>query len=105
MAAAQKTKTKLHRGVYCAVSGPSYETPAEIRAFAKLGVDAIGMSTVPEAIVARQCGMKVAALSCITNAAAGISKSPLTHEEVLKIGRRASRNATQLITEFTRNYA
>ena len=105
MAAAQKTKTKLHRGVYCAVSGPSYETPAEIRAFANLGVDAIGMSTVPEAIVARQCGMKVAALSCITNAAAGISKSPLTHEEVLDIGRRASRKATQLITEFARNYA
>ena len=105
MAAAQKTKTKLHRGVYCAVSGPSYVTPAEIRAFAKLGVDAVGMSTVPEAIVARQCGMKVAALSCITNAAAGISKSPLTHEEVLKIGRRASRNATQLITEFARNHA
>ncbi len=105
MAAAQKTKTKLHQGVYCAVSGPSYETPSEIRAFAKLGVDAIGMSTVPEAIVARQCGMKVAALSCITNAAAGISKSPLTHEEVLQIGRRASRNATKLITEFARSHA
>jgi len=105
MTAAQKTKTKLHQGVYCAVSGPSYETPAETRAFAKLGVDAIGMSTVPEAIVARQCGMKVAALSCITNAAAGISKSPLTHEEVLQIGRCASRNATKLITEFARNHA
>ena len=103
--AARKTKTKLHRGVYCAVCGPSYETPAEIRAFAKLGADAIGMSTVPEAIVARQCGLRVAALSCITNAAAGISKSPLTHEEVLETGRRASKQSAQLITEFARNHA
>tara|TARA_B100000809_G_scaffold259687_1_gene305178 strand:- start:619 stop:1497 length:879 start_codon:yes stop_codon:yes gene_type:complete len=103
--AARKTKTKLHRGVYCAVSGPSYETPAEIRAFAKLGADAIGMSTVPEAIVARQCGLRVAALSCITNAAAGISKSPLTHEEVLETGLRASEKAARLITKFVRNHA
>ena len=103
--AARKTKTKLHRGVYCAVCGPSYETPAEICAFAKLGVDAIGMSTVPEAIVARQCGLRGAALSCITNAAAGISKSPLTHEEVLETGRRASKQSAQLITEFARNHA
>ena len=68
------SKLKLQRGVYLAVSGPSYETPAEIRAFAKLGADAVGMSTVPEAIVARQYGMRVAAVSCITNLAAGISK-------------------------------
>ena len=105
VAAARKTKTNLHRGVYCAVCGPSYETPAEIRAFAKLGADAIGMSTVPEAIVARQCGLRVAALSCITNAAAGISKFPLTHEEVLETGRRASKKSAQLITEFARNHA
>jgi purine-nucleoside phosphorylase len=105
VAAAKKTKTKLHRGVYCAVSGPSYETPAEIRAFAKLGADAIGMSTVPEAIVARQCGLRVAALSCITNAAAGLSRAPLTHEEVLETGERASRQAVKLITEFARNHA
>ena len=99
--AARKTKTKLHRGVYCAVCGPSYETPAEIRAFAKLGADAIGMSTVPEAIVARQCGLRVAALSCITNLAAGISKTPLSHLEVLEIGEQASTQAAKLITEFS----
>ena len=100
-AAARKTKTKLHRGVYCALSGPSYETPAEIRAFAKLGADAVGMSTVPEAIVARQCGLRVAAISCITNAAAGISKTPLSHSEVLEIGEQASTQAAKLITEFS----
>ncbi|MBC8325008.1 MAG: purine-nucleoside phosphorylase [Verrucomicrobia subdivision 3 bacterium] len=100
-AAARKTKTKLHRGVYCALSGPSYETPAEIRALAKLGADAVGMSTVPEAIVARQCGLSVAALSCITNPAAGISKTPLSHAEVLGIGEQASTQAVKLITEFS----
>jgi purine-nucleoside phosphorylase len=99
-AAARKTKTKLHRGIYCALSGPSYETPAEIRAFAKLGADAVGMSTVPEAIVARQCGLRVAAISCITNAAAGISKTPLSHSEVLEIGEQSSSQAVKLITEF-----
>ena len=99
--AARKTKTKLHRGVYCALSGPSYETPAEIRALAKLGADAVGMSTVPEAIVARQCALRVAALSCITNAAAGISKTPLSHSEVLEIGEQASTQAVKLIAEFS----
>lgn len=100
-AAARKTKTKLHRGVYCALSGPSYETPAEICALAKLGANAVGMSTVPEAIVARQCGLRVAALSCITNPAAGISKTPLSHLEVLEIGEQASTQAAKLITEFS----
>ena len=100
-AAARKTKTKLHRGVYCALSGPSYETPAEIRAFAKLGAHAVGMSTVPEAIVARQCGLRVVAVSCITNPAAGINKTPLSHSEVLEIGEQASTQAAKLITEFS----
>ena len=100
-AAARKTKTKLHLGVYCALSGPTYETPAEIRALAKLGANAVGMSTVPEAIVARQCGLRVAALSCITNPAAGISKTPLSHLEVLEIGEQASTQAAKLITEFS----
>ena len=79
---------KLQRGVYLAVSGPSYETPAEIRAFARLGADAVGMSTVPEAIVARQCGLNVAAVSCITNLAAGISQEKLSHAEVLETAER-----------------
>jgi purine-nucleoside phosphorylase len=73
---------KLQEGVYLATTGPSFETPAEIRAFATLGADAVGMSTVPEAIVARQLGLRVIGLSCITNAAAGISVGPLSHEEV-----------------------
>jgi purine-nucleoside phosphorylase len=72
----------LKEGVYLATTGPSFETPAEIRAFATLGADAVGMSTVPEAIVARKLGLRVLGVSCITNAAAGISQSPLTHEEV-----------------------
>jgi purine-nucleoside phosphorylase len=74
---------RLRSGVYLAVSGPSYETPAEIRAFRKMGADAVGMSTVPEAIVARQCGLRVAAISCVTNLAAGLTKIPLSHDEVL----------------------
>src|ERR1041384_2176155 len=86
--AARATKLKLHAGVYVAVCGPSYETPAEIRAFARLGADAVGMSTVPEAIVARQCGVNVAAVSCITNLAAGISQENLSHAEVLETAER-----------------
>src|SRR6266849_5017060 len=69
--AARQCRMKLRSGVYLALAGPSYETPAEIRAFARLGPDAVGMSTVPEAIVARQCGVKVAGLSCVTDLAAG----------------------------------
>lgn len=72
----------LKRGVYVAVSGPSYETPAEIRMFGVLGASAVGMSTVPEAIVARKFGVKVVGISCITNAAAGLSDQLLSHEEV-----------------------
>ena len=103
--AAHKTKTNMFSGVYCAVAGPNYETPAEIKALSKLGADAIGMSTVPEAITARQCGLRVAALSCITNAAAGISKKPLTHEEVLATGMESSQQSVKLLTEFARNHA
>lgn len=79
---ASENQVELKEGVYLATTGPSFETPAEIRAFAALGADAVGMSTVPEAIVARQLGMRVLGISCITNAAAGISKTELSHEEV-----------------------
>ena len=96
---------RLRSGVYLAVSGPSYETPAEIRAFAWLGADAVGMSTVPEAIVARQCGLRVAGLSCITNLAAGISRSPLSHEEVLETGERVKAQAAALLKSFAKLYA
>jgi purine-nucleoside phosphorylase len=102
--AARESKIKLRRGVYLAVTGPSYETPAEIRAFARLGADAVGMSTVPEAIVARQCGLRVAALSCITNLAAGISKTPLSHEEVLETGERVKRIGANLLKNFAKLY-
>ena len=79
---AQDQNIQLQEGVYLATTGPSFETPSEIRAFAALGADAVGMSTVPEAIVARQLDMRVIGISCITNAAAGISAGPLTHAEV-----------------------
>ena len=78
----------LKEGVYLAATGPSFETPAEIRAFAALGADAVGMSTVPEAIVARKLGLRVLGISCITNAAAGISNNPLSHEEVSETADR-----------------
>ncbi len=90
----------LKTGVYLAVSGPSYETPAEIKAFRRLGADAVGMSTVPEVIVARQLGIRVAARSCITNLASGFSKTPLSHREVLEKAARVQAGASQLIRRF-----
>lgn len=104
LSAARAVKVKLQQGVYVAVSGPSYETPAEIRAFAKWGADAVGMSTVPEVIVARQCGMRVAALSCITNLAAGAGKFVVSHEEVLETGERVKKVSARLLAEFARRY-
>jgi inosine/guanosine/xanthosine phosphorylase family protein len=101
-AAARAAKLRLRRGVYLAVSGPSYETPAEIRAFARLGADAVGMSTVPEAIVARQCGLHVAGLSCITNLAAGRARQPISHTEVLAVAAQIRDRAARLLAEFAR---
>lgn len=103
--AAKTAKVKLYDGVYLAVSGPSYETPAEILAFSKLGADAVGMSTVPEVIVARHCGMRVAALSCITNPAAGRGRAPISHQEVLAVGRAAQDRASRLIENFVKLHA
>jgi purine-nucleoside phosphorylase len=102
--AANECNLKLQAGVYLAVSGPSYETPAEIRAFARLGADAVGMSTVPEAIVARQCGVNVAGISCITNLAAGISKESLSHAEVLETAERVKTHAAALLKNFAKLY-
>lgn len=103
--AAEKIKVKLHSGVYLAVSGPSYETPAEIRAFARMGADAVGMSTVPEVIVARQCGLNVAGLSCITNLAAGRGNAFLSHADVLASGEQVRETAAALIEQFVKLYA
>lgn len=97
--AAASVPVALTEGVYAAVPGPSYETPAEIRALRTLGADLVGMSTVPEVIVARHCRLRVAALSCITNRAAGLG-GPISHEEVLATGKHAERSATALITHF-----
>jgi purine-nucleoside phosphorylase len=79
---------EVRRGIYAGLPGPSYETPAEIHMLRSFGADAIGMSTVPEAIVARHMGMKVLGISCITNMAAGISDKPINHDEVMEIGNR-----------------
>lgn len=87
-AMAQCQGTRLVKGVYCALSGPTYETPAEIRMLKTLGADAVGMSTVPEVIVANHMGMSVLGISCITNLAAGISEKKLSHAEVMETGEQ-----------------
>ncbi|MFA6730804.1 MAG: purine-nucleoside phosphorylase [Eubacteriales bacterium] len=80
----------LREGVYVGVTGPSYETPAEIEAYRRMGADAVGMSTVPEVIAARHAGIRVAAVSLIANAAAGLNETPLSEEEVIEAGRKAA---------------
>jgi purine-nucleoside phosphorylase len=102
--AAKACGLNLRSGVYLAVTGPSYETPAEIQAFERLGADAVGMSTVPETIVARQCGVKVAGVSCITNLAAGRSREPLSHKEVLETAERVKLLAARLLVNFAKSY-
>ena len=84
----EKKTDLLHRGVYCALSGPTYETPSEVRMYRVLGANAVGMSTVPEAIAARHMGLEVLGISCITNMAAGVFPEPLRHEEVLETAAR-----------------
>ena len=98
--AAEKLQLTIRRGVYLAGTGPSYETPAEIKAFAWIGADAVGMSTVPEVIMARYHNLEVVGLSCITNMAAGITGKKLSHEEVLEVGKSAQTKLAKLLTEF-----
>ena len=90
----------LSEGVYVAVSGPSFETPAEIRAYRTLGATLVGMSTVPETIVARHMGMEVLAISCVTNQAAGLSPSPLSHDEVFKTGQLVRSRLRRLLEQL-----
>jgi purine-nucleoside phosphorylase len=96
-AAAQKLGMTLHDGVYVALLGPSYETPAEIRYLRTIGADLVGMSTVAEVIAARHMGLKVLAISCVTNMAAGILDQPINHEEVLETGKRVQKQFEALL--------
>ena len=98
MAEAERQKIPLSEGVYLAVLGPSFETPAEIRAFRTLGADLVGMSTVHEVIVARHMGIEVLGLSLVTNMAAGVTGETIHHEDVMEIGRRVERQFTGLLT-------
>ena len=99
-AAARAEAIDLSDGVYLAVTGPAFETPAEIRAFKVLGADAVGMSTVPEAIVAAHCGLRVAAVSCITNLAEGMSEEVLSHEGTLAAAAIGAQDLARLIPRF-----
>jgi purine-nucleoside phosphorylase len=94
---AREMGLELRRGIYAALTGPSYETPAEIRMMRLLGADAVGMSTVPEAIVARHMGLRVLGFSCITNMAAGVLDKPINHEEVIETGERVRETFAELL--------
>ena len=95
--AAARLKVPCFEGVYASLLGPTYETPAEIRALKGMGADAVGMSTVPEVMAARQLGRRVLAIATISNRAAGLAGKPLSHEEVLVAGRSASRHLANLL--------
>ena len=104
VAAAKTLNIMCHEGVYIWFCGPSFETPAEIRAARVLGADAVGMSTAPETIVARQLGMKVVGLSLMTNMAAGMSHDKLGHEQTMAVAREASGNVRRLLRAFLEGY-
>jgi purine-nucleoside phosphorylase len=87
----------LHRGIYCGLSGPTYETPAEIHMYRLLGADAVGMSTVPEAIAARHQGMRILGISCITNLGAGMTEGTIDHSAVMQTGARVAEIFKELL--------
>jgi xanthosine phosphorylase len=98
--AAGEVGIPLAEGVYLAVTGPSFETPAEIRAYRTLGADAVGMSTVQETIIARHCGLRVAGVSMITNLAEGLGGEALSHEQTLRVAEAAAGDLTRLLLAF-----
>jgi purine-nucleoside phosphorylase len=100
--AGKRVGVAMVEGVYGWALGPSYETPAEVRMFERIGLDAIGMSTVPEVIAARASGMRVAGVSCVTNLACGITSSPIDHEEVLAVTREAASRFEAVVLEWVR---
>ncbi len=99
----KKQKIAFHRGIYCGVSGPTYETPAEVHYLKMIGGKAVGMSTVPEAIAANHLGLRVCALSCITNLASGLSKHKLSHEEVTQTAQMVESKFCTFLHEFISN--
>lgn len=100
--AAMNSGVELKKGTYLFVLGPNFETAAEIRMFSRMGADLVGMSTVPECLVARHCGIKVAGISIVTNYGTGLAPAPQSHEETLSTGERAGLNLEQLMREFLR---
>ncbi|MCB1051200.1 MAG: purine-nucleoside phosphorylase [Acidobacteria bacterium] len=104
-AEAKKLEITLKEGVYLAVTGPCYETPAEIRMYRLWGADAVGMSTVPEVIAANHCGLKVLGISCITNAAAGMEDKPLDHKEVQEVTARLAQQFEKLVHHWIQAWA
>ena len=98
--AAKEAGLSVAEGVYLHLTGPNFETPTEVRLFAQLGADAVGMSTVPECLVARHCGMKVVGVSLITNLAAGIADHAITHDETMAEGEKAFENMSALMLKF-----
>ena len=100
---ASEQEIDVFSGVYVQVTGPNFETPAEVRMFRQLGGHAVGMSTVPECLVAVHCGIKVVGLSLISNLAAGVSENAITHDEVFEEGKRAEGRITQLLSAFVRS--
>ncbi|MFB0526266.1 MAG: purine-nucleoside phosphorylase [bacterium] len=102
LSCAKALKIKLQQGVYIGMTGPSYETPAEIEMARKMGADLVGMSVVPESIVGKQLGLKILGISCVTNMAAGISKEPMSHQSALRVSERAATKLARLLKEVVK---
>ncbi len=102
LSCAKALKIRLQKGVYIGVTGPSYETPAEIEMARRMGADLVGMSIVPESIVGKQLGLKILGMCCVTNMAAGTSKEPVTHQSALRVAERAATKLARLLKEIVK---